>query len=140
VKVNRTTGYALLAAAEMALSEDRPVTASQVAERNGIPEAALAKVLQQLVRAGLARGTRGVGGGYRLARRARRVTVQEVIDAFEPRLLRKPPGEPSAAGEAGDRVRELFAEVDELLSSTFQSITLETLVRWGRPRREADPD
>jgi len=132
VRINRTTEYALLAAAEMALADGRPVTVGQVAERNRIPEGALAKVLQQLVRTGIARGIRGVGGGYRLARPGRRITVQDVIDVFEPRPERHEPGETPATGEANARVRELFGEVDELARSTFQSVTLETLVRWGR--------
>jgi Rrf2 family protein len=134
VKLNRTTEYALLAAAEMALADGRPVTVGQVAERNRIPEGALAKVLQQLVRTGIAQGIRGVGGGYRLARPGRRITVQDVIDAFEPKLERREPGEAPPTGEADERVRELFGEVDELVRCTFQSVTLETLVRWGRTR------
>jgi len=129
VRINRTTEYALLAAAEMALAEDQPVTVGQVAERNRIPEGALAKVLQQLVRVGIALGIRGVGGGYRLAQAGRRITVQDVIDAFEPKRVRHAP---PPAGEAAGCVGELFAEVDELVRCTFQSVTLETLVRGGR--------
>ena len=59
------TRYALYAAMEMARSEEgRPVTAAQVAARYGVAAAVLSKVFQQLVRAGLAVGTRGVNGGY----------------------------------------------------------------------------
>jgi len=138
VKVNRTTEYALLAAAEMALADGLPVTVGQVAERNRIPEGALAKVLQQLVRTGIAQGIRGVGGGYRLARPGRRITVHDVIDVFEPRPPRPRPDESSPEGEATARVRELFGEVDELVRCTFQSVTLETLVRWRRSRNEEE--
>jgi len=132
VKINRTTGYALYAAVEMALADGQPVTLGQVAERNHIPEGALAKVLQQLVRSGLALGTRGVGGGYRLARPGRQITVQDVIEVFEPRAARQPRGgaAPSRVGPAGERIRALFDEVDELVLSTFESITLDTLARW----------
>lgn len=112
-----------------------------MAERNRIPEGALAKVLQQLVRAGLAVGTRGVGGGYWLARPGRQITGQHIIDAFEPRALRRLPGggDATPAGPADERIRALFDEVDELVRSTFESITLDTLARWGAPsasRRE----
>ena len=69
----------LYAAAEMALAGDAPTTVSAVAQRYGIPEGALAKAFQQLVRAGLAAGTRGIGGGYRLTRPASKVTVLDVI-------------------------------------------------------------
>ena len=84
MNLNKSTRYALHAALEMALSLEQPVTASQIAERYEIPENVVAKVLQQLARAGIARGVRGVGGGYRLARAATDVAVQDIIDVFEP--------------------------------------------------------
>jgi Rrf2 family protein len=84
MQLNKSTRYALYAAMEMALANDEAVTVAHVANRYGISEAALAKAFQQLVRARLSRGTRGVGGGYRLARPASAITVLDVIDAFEP--------------------------------------------------------
>jgi len=136
--ITKSTKYALYAAAEMAVAGDAPTTVAAVAERYGIPEGALAKAFQQLVRAGLAVGTRGIGGGYRLALPASKITVLDVIGAFErPRqasgcLLHDRPGQrcPKAAACS---VRWLFTEVDELVRSTYESVTLQTLVRRVRP-------
>ena len=82
--VNKSARYALYAALEMALGGEQAVTVSGVAARYGIPATALAKVLQQLVRSGLAVGTRGVGGGYRLAKPASKVTVLDLVSLFDP--------------------------------------------------------
>ena len=71
--LSKSTCYALYAMAEMTTARGTPVTVTGVATRYRIPEGALAKVFQQLVRARLAIGTRGIGGGYRLARSASRV-------------------------------------------------------------------
>ena len=60
MNISKSTRYALYAAAEMARAGDAPTTVAAVAERYRIPEGALAKVFQQLVRAGLATGTRGI--------------------------------------------------------------------------------
>jgi Rrf2 family protein len=134
--VAKTTRYALYAASAMALAGEALVTVSAVAKQYGIPEGPLAKVFQQLVRAGLAAGTRGVGGGYRLARPARKVTVLEIMRVFEharPQgacLLHDQPGD-MCPGAAACRVHWLFAEVDALVRSTYESVTLETLVRRG---------
>ena len=134
MSLSKSTRYALYAAAEMALAGDAPTTVGAVAERYGIPEGALAKAFQQLVRAGLATGTRGIGGGYRLARPASKITVQDVIRVFEPRreingcLLHDRPGRPCPKAESC-RVKWLFIEVDELVRSTYESVTLKTLVR-----------
>lgn len=119
MKYTKSTRYALCAAMEMATSED-PVTVAAVAEAYAIPPGALAKVFQQLVRAGLARGVRGVGGGYVLTRPPSEITVLEVIAVHDlPR--------PEAYGDP--RLQRLFDEVTEVVSSTFASVSLETLVR-----------
>ncbi len=144
--VTKSTRYALYAAAEMATARDTPVTVAGVAARYAIPEGALAKVFQRLVRAGLAVGTRGIGGGYRLARPASTITVLEIFSVFErPRvpgvcLLHDQPGRPCPRqSECG--LHWLFEEVDELVRCTYESVTLQTLVRragaLGRPPGEA---
>lgn len=138
--ITKSTRYALYAAAEMAMAGDGLVTVAAVAKRYGIPEGALAKVFQQLVRSGLASGTRGIGGGYRLARPASKVTVLEVLHVFErPRapggcLLHDGQGQCPQASAC--RLHWLFSEVDELVRSTYESVTLATLVR--RARRFTD--
>ncbi len=130
---NKSTRYALYAALEMASADPgAQVTAASVARRYRIPEGPLAKVFQRLVRSGIAVGTRGLRGGYRLARKPSRVTVLDVLDQFQPR---RRAGECLVAGRPGDdcdasfacRLRVLFDEVDEIVRCTFASVTLETL-------------
>jgi Rrf2 family protein len=143
MSITKSSQYALYAAAEMALAGDGPTTVSAVASRYRIPEGALAKVFQQMVRAGLATGTRGIGGGYRLARPARKITVLDVMHVFERRrrpgvcTLHDRPGEPCPTASTCS-VQWLFHEVDELVQSTYESVTLETLVRRRVPSRHAD--
>jgi Rrf2 family protein len=137
MNVSKSTRYALYATAEMARAATKVTTVAAVAAKYGIPEGALAKVFQQLVRAGLATGTRGVGGGYRLARAASRITVLDVIHVFERRrepggcLLHDTPETCPRSSACG--VQWLFNEVDEMVRSTYESVTLETLVRRGLP-------
>jgi Rrf2 family protein len=137
MNVTKSTRYALYAATEMALAGEAPTTVGAVAERYGIPEGALAKVFQQLVRAGLATGTRGIGGGYRLSRPASRITVLDVMHVFERRrdpggcLLHDRPGQACPKASACS-LHWLFTEVDELVRSTYESVTLQTLVKRAR--------
>ena len=132
MQLNKSTRYALYATMEMTSADGAPVTVARVASRYDISEAALAKVFQQLVRAGLSRGTRGVGGGYRLAKSPSEVTVLDVIDIFEPapaadHCLLDDSGKPCGDVD-GCRLKRLFDEVDVLTRATFASTTLETLV------------
>jgi Rrf2 family protein len=133
--ITKSTRYALYAAAEMAsVSRDSLVTVAGVSAKFAIPEGALAKVFQQLVRSGLAVGTRGIGGGYRLARPASKITVLDIFKVFErarPQgacLLHDEPGKPCPQ-QAACGLHWLFEEVDELVRCTYESVTLETLVR-----------
>lgn len=143
MNLSKSARYALYAAIEMALADEGPVTVGQVAARYRIPATALAKVVQQLVRSGLAVGTRGVGGGYRLARSASRISVLDVVAAFEPprpagRCLLDDHSAGDCHANAGCSLRELFDEIDEQVRCTLASVTLETLVRQARrgPRHE----
>ncbi len=130
---NKSTRYALYAALEMALAGERnQVTVSQVADRHRIPEWALAKVFQRLVRSGIAIGTRGVRGGYQLAKGPSRVTLLDVMSVFQPprpvgQCLIAGKSEPRCAHYAECRLRGIFDEVDEIVRCTFASVTLETL-------------
>ncbi len=138
MKLNKSTRYALYAAMEMAAAGEDQVTAAQVAERYRIPATVMAKVFQQLVRGGIAVGTRGTGGGYQLVNRPAEITMLDVIQLFEPA---RAPGEcllavgshvPCATHEEC-RLRLVFDEIDELVRCTFASITLETLVNQRTP-------
>lgn len=132
--IGKSARYALHALLEMALAGAEPVTVAGVADRFGLPRTALAKVFQQLVRAGLAVGTRGVGGGYRLARPASQVSVLDVTAAFErphtPGLClvtERPESGCERLPTCG--LRQLFDEADELVRCTFASVSLATLAR-----------
>lgn len=139
----KSTRYALYAAMEMARAgSDGQVTVTQVAERYSISVTVLAKVFQQLVRSDIAVSTRGVRGGYSLARDASELTVLDVIEAFEPpsspeQCLLAGKDEGICAERALCRLGKLFDEVDEIARCTYASVTLETLVG-GRPRRELE--
>jgi Rrf2 family protein len=113
----------------MAMAGPEPVTAAEVARRHGIPPTMLAKVFQRLVRAGIAVGHRGVGGGYRLARDASEVTVLQVLDAFEPPASRDPVDPDGGGRFVESRLLALLEEVDETVRCTFASVSLATLAR-----------
>ena len=134
MELSQSARYALYAAMELARAGEAPVTVGEVAGTHHIPEAALAKVFQQLVRADLAVGIRGVGGGYLLARPAADITVLDLISVFDRtrpkgRCLLTRRGEGPCVHDLDCRLRHLVEEVDEGARSTYASVTLETLVR-----------
>lgn len=140
MKLRKSTRHALHAALELALARERAagdglVTAAEVAGRYALPPAVVAKIFQRLAQAGLAVGTRGVAGGYRLARPAAAITLLEILEAFERAGAERRSAAAPLPTEAERRLRELFAEIDEQSRATFASVTLETLVRPRAPLR-----
>ncbi len=68
--------------------QDHTVPSREIAAALDASEAHLSKVLRRLAQAGLVSGTRGPGGGFRLSRRADRITLLEVYEAVEGPLER----------------------------------------------------
>lgn len=77
--------YAIRAMAYLAAREEpsNPISAAEVAEAESIPPYYLAKVLQDLARAGILDSVRGRGGGFRLVRDPAEIPVMDVLRAVE---------------------------------------------------------
>jgi Rrf2 family protein len=84
LKLTKKADYGLMALKYLA---ERPETvalsAKDIADAYGIPAQLLAKILQQLTRAGLLRSHAGMNGGYALSREAREISAYEVIHAID---------------------------------------------------------
>ena len=81
---SQTAEYALRAMACIALRGDQLVPTPVLASQTKVPVNYLAKVLQLLAQADLITGRRGVGGGYRLARPASKVTLLDIVNSVDP--------------------------------------------------------
>ena len=76
--------YAVRAVLELAkLYGQGPVTISQIATNQAIPQRFLENILNELKPTGLIESRRGIQGGYLLAQRPRNVSVGEVIRLIE---------------------------------------------------------
>lgn len=81
--LNQTAEYALCAVVHLAgLAPDAQVRASELARALDVPANYLSKILHQLTAAGVLESRRGRNGGFKLARRAERVTLERVVRPF----------------------------------------------------------
>src|ERR671937_2324022 len=85
MKVSTRVHYGLRAMTELARAyrDTRLVSISEIARSEDLPLAYLEQLVGELRRAGLVEGTRGVHGGYRLARPPSGITVGEVYRVLE---------------------------------------------------------
>jgi len=65
------------------LPEGRYEGATSIAKKIGAPRNYLGKLLQQLSRDGLLESQKGLGGGFRLARDARDISLLNIVDPIE---------------------------------------------------------
>jgi len=127
--ISQTTEYALRAVVWLASHPDRSLTAHQIAEATRVPAGYLAKILQGLSRAGLLSSQRGLGGGFRLARPADRLSIWQVVQAVDPisRITTCPMGFELHAG----RLCALHQRMDEAiarLEKHFSRCTIASLI------------
>lgn len=59
------------------------VNAAQLAEETGLPAPTVQKLVSRLTSAGLLRSSRGIGGGFKLARPAAGITLADIVEAVE---------------------------------------------------------
>lgn len=129
MKLQVNTLLALYSVLEFAADPQRHIPASEIAVKYGVSAHHLAKVLAELARAGVVESVRGVGGGYRFAANARRLTLMDVIEQFED-ISSGPhhaPGDEVAAAERA--VGQVLTEIDQIARATFSSITIATMLK-----------
>src|SRR5438309_11092285 len=84
LKLTKKADYGLMAMRHLAEhAQGAACSAKDVAESYGIPQEALAKILQRLAKAGLLHSQHGINGGYTLARAAETISAFEVIRAID---------------------------------------------------------
>jgi FeS assembly SUF system regulator len=83
LRISRLTDYATVLLATLAGDPQRVQTAASLAEQTRIAAPTVSKLLKQLQRAGLVTSTRGLRGGYQLARPAAHISAAAILDALE---------------------------------------------------------
>lgn len=84
MKLTRGTDYGIRGILHLAMQPFEQVTLlHDIAEKQDVPESYLAKLFQDLNKAGLVRSHRGAKGGFSLARPASDITLRQVIEALQ---------------------------------------------------------
>lgn len=85
MKLSTKGRYAITAMLDLALNanEGSRVTLADISEFQGISLSYLEQLFARLRQTKLVKGTRGPGGGYRLARSASEITIAEIIAAVD---------------------------------------------------------
>ncbi|MGQ0458025.1 MAG: aminotransferase class V-fold PLP-dependent enzyme [Hyphomicrobium sp.] len=136
--------YAVMAMADIASQADASaVPLSQIAERQGLPLAYLEQIFAPLRRAGLVESARGRSGGYKLARAAADISVNDVMAAVEEetRFTRCTDDDARCSRDKPCVTHNLWTALGQATSDFFSGVTLADVAS-GAPigaTREAAP-
>ncbi len=130
MKLQQSTLLGLYAVLELAKADGEQLSAAEIANKFDVSINHLAKVLRILVKAGQLQAVRGAGGGYRFSGNAKRTTLMDIIELFEPVSIEGFENRDQSHGtdvEAGLAIA--LVEISEMMQATLQSITLRTMLK-----------
>jgi Rrf2 family protein len=106
------------------------VLRSEIADAQSIPSSFMAKILRGLVRAGLLRSSRGIHGGFLLARPPNEITLLEVLEAVEGPLSLTDCVPDPAGCEFSETcpASSVWLQVQDEMASLLRDTNLENLV------------
>jgi FeS assembly SUF system regulator len=127
IRVTKLTDYGIALMTRLAeLEEDQQTTAPDLSRDMGLPLPTVRKILKQLVGEKLLVSTRGITGGYSLARSPENISLMDMVTALEGPVAMT---ECATAGR-GDctvlncRLTENWSLVNRLLQNTLESFNL----------------
>ena len=126
MQISRKADYAVRAMTILAgLPPDRTMQAQEMAEAGKIPIKFLEQILLVLKNSGMLRSKRGVGGGYRLNRESRLISLAEIIETVDGELVHLVDRDdfPSFDGSAG--IIHYLGSAEEGLNKALRKTTLE---------------
>lgn len=133
--LSQSAEYAIRSVLFLARKADgRFLDVSEISAATDVPSSYLAKVLGQLVHAGVLQSIRGPSGGYRLRESARELTLESLVGVFDVVESRRCLLSPRRCGESPDcAVHQLWQPVAIRLREFLTTTTIADLSRSTSP-------
>lgn len=132
ISISARVQYACLAVLELAKRNGtpRPTRIDEIASEQGIPKQFLVHILLQMKQKGILVSSRGVGGGYGLAKNPSEITVADVVRAVEPTLTSPETKSNSSMGhnENNASFNALWKDVEREAMAVIERVTFDELV------------
>lgn len=130
MNLQRATRLGLYAVLELASQPDRQLSRADIALKFGVSSNHLSKVMRELAKAGLVEAVRGAGGGYWFCGNAKRTTLMDIVEIFEPSMLDSAGArEPGRDTDMGKTLNLVLDEINETIQATLNSISIKTMLQ-----------
>jgi len=130
VRLTTKGRYAVTAMLDLAFhSQIKPVTLTDIAARQTISLSYLEQLFARLRRAGMVKGVRGPGGGYKLCRKTSDINIADIIAAVnEPLDSTKCGGEANCQKDQACLTHDLWMGLSEQIREYLKGISLADLL------------
>jgi Rrf2 family protein len=132
MQITRAGEYGVLVLMNLARrSPGQMAMIDEVSRTERIPKSFLAKIFQHLAKAGLVRSIRGAGGGFVLVKDPARVSILEIIEAIEGKIVfqRCKQLKPDCEHAGGCALCGLFEQAQNGVKDVLLRTTLGDLIR-----------
>jgi len=128
--IRRNTDYAIRALVHLAINLGQVVSAGEIAASQEVPIDFLQKILQKFVRQGLVQSHRGIQGGFSLSRDPSQVTVLEIVEIMQGKLVmnRCFLGKDGCPRAPKCALKQNWLDLEQQLVDSLAGITLQDLV------------
>ena len=143
MKLSTKGRYSVTAMLDLAIHDKAgPVTLGDISQCQGISLSYLEQLFSKLRKAGLVKGVRGPGGGYRLAQPASEISIAQIIRAVDETVdVTNCNGEGDCQDGERCLTHELWSDLSDRLYAFLDGITLAQFVeRPGIPELSMERD
>lgn len=129
MRISTKGRYAITAMLDLALNarDGHKVTLADISEFQGISLSYLEQLFARLRHAKLVQGTRGPGGGYRLARPAHEISITDIVIAVDDKFGQAIPL--NQIDIRHQKTQELWDVLSNQIQEYLDSVTLDALVK-----------
>lgn len=131
IQLSKRGDYGVLAVCQIAQSlNGQFMSIDEVSAQSHIPRPYLGKILQDLSRGGILYSRRGSGGGFKLARHPREISLRDIIEVVEGKFaIVACAGAPDHCEKTHSCVlAPLWNEVQRVIDKLIDSISVEDLI------------
>jgi FeS assembly SUF system regulator len=131
LRISKLTDYAIIVLGYMAKEPARTYAATDLAESAGVAVTTVSKVLKALTRAAVLTSTRGVKGGYQLARAPERTSIASIIYALEGPIALTECGleHDSCQQSSSCHIRGNWGVINRAIRTALESVTLADMAK-----------
>ena len=130
IRLTNLADYAVVVMTAAARGGEARASAAQIACATGIPAPTVAKLMGTLARAGLLASSRGVAGGFALARPATAISVAAIVEAVDGPIQLTNCGDGTASDctlHSNCSVRPHWAPINAAVRGALTAVTLADL-------------